>query len=80
MAVGSFVASENGTPATTQQRILRNITLAVPGVVGIIPFLGIFLEAGLALLIFGAEALLLLATGRRLGDRIAGTMVFRRGR
>jgi uncharacterized RDD family membrane protein YckC len=80
VAMGSFVGSENGAPATTQQRVLRNVTLALPGIVGIIPLFGIFLEAGLALLIFGGEAILLLATGRRLGDRIAGTMVFRRSR
>ena len=80
LVMGSFVASENGTPASTQQRVLRNATLAVPGIFGIIPLFGIFLEAGLALLIFGGEAILLLVTGRRLGDRIAGTMVFRRTR
>jgi len=80
MAMGSFVASENGTPASTKQRILRNVTLAIPGILGVIPLLGIFLEAGLALLIFGGEAILLLATGRRLGDRLAGTMVFRANR
>jgi uncharacterized RDD family membrane protein YckC len=80
VVMGSFVASENGTPAGTQQRVLRNVTLALPGIVGIIPLFGIFLEAGLALVIFGGEAILLLTTGRRLGDRIAGTMVFRRTR
>jgi uncharacterized RDD family membrane protein YckC len=77
MVMGSFVASENGTPATQNQRIIRNIPLALPGIVGMIPLLGIFFEAGLAALIFCGEAILLLATGRRLGDRIAGTMVFR---
>jgi uncharacterized RDD family membrane protein YckC len=80
VVMGSFVASENGTPASTQQRVLRNVTLALPGIVGIIPLFGIFLEAGLALVIFGGEAILLLTTGCRLGDRIAGTMVFRRTR
>ncbi|MGI8960751.1 MAG: RDD family protein [Bryobacteraceae bacterium] len=80
LVMGSFVASENGTPASTKQRILRNVTLALPGVVGTVPLLGLFFEAGLAIVIFGAEAILLLVTGRRLGDRIAGTMVFRRTR
>ena len=76
--MGSFVASENGTAATTSQRILRNVPLAVPGVIGMIPLIGIFFEFVVALVIFGGEAVLLLTTGRRFGDRLAGTAVFRR--
>lgn len=79
MALGAYVTSEDGTPATTQQRILRNITLAAPGIVGMIPIVGIVFEALFAVLFFGAEAVLLLTTGRRLGDRIAGTTVYRKG-
>jgi uncharacterized RDD family membrane protein YckC len=78
-ALGAYVTSEDGTPASTKQRILRNVTLAIPGVVGMIPLIGVVFEAVLAFLIFGGEALLLLATGRRLGDRIAGTTVYRKG-
>ncbi len=78
LAMGGFVASADGTPAGTQQRILRNVPLALPGILGMIPLLGLFLELGVAVCIFGGEAVLLLATGRRFGDRLAGTMVFRR--
>ncbi len=78
LAMGSFVASQDGTPASTQQKILRNVPLALPGILGMIPLLGLFLEIGFAMCVFGAEAVLLLATGRRFGDRLAGTMVFRR--
>ncbi len=78
LALGDFVASTNGTPASTQQRILRNVPLAIPGLFGMIPFLGLIFELVLAFIIFSGEAILLLATGRRLGDRIAGTTVFRK--
>lgn len=79
MALGAYVTSEDGSPATTQQRLLRNVTLAIPGVIGMIPVIGIFFEAFFAFLFFGLEAVLLLTTGRRLGDRIAGTTVYRKG-
>lgn len=79
LALGAYVTSEDGSPATTQQRILRNITLAIPGLVGMIPLVGIVFEALFGVLCFGGEAVLLLTTGRRLGDRIAGTAVYRKG-
>lgn len=78
MVLGSFVASQDGGPSTDSQRIVRNIPLALPGLIGLIPVVGIFFELGLAVLIVGVEAILLLATGRRFGDRLANTMVFRR--
>ena len=76
--MGSFVGSTDGTPSTTQQRLLRNLPLAIPGVLGMIPLIGIFFEGAVALVIFGTEAILLLVTGRRFGDRLAGTAVFRK--
>ena len=76
--LGSYVAAEDGVPATTSQRILRNVPLAIPGLLGMIPLIGIVFEFVVAILIFGGEALFLLATGRRLGDRLAGTQVFRK--
>ncbi len=76
--LGSFVATQNGSPASTSQRILRNLPLAIPGFVGMIPLIGVFFEFGLAAVIFGVEGILLLATGRRFGDRLAGTLVFRK--
>ncbi len=78
MVVGSFVGDLNGGVSSTSQRMLRNVPLAIPGLLGMIPLLGIFFEFGVALFIFGGEAILLLATGRRFGDRLAGTDVFRR--
>ena len=76
--LGSYVVSEKGAASTTSQRILRNVPLAIPGFVGMIPLIGIFFELGLAFIIFGGEAILLLTTGRRLGDRLAGTNVYRK--
>ncbi len=76
--MGSFVGSTDGTASTTQQRLLRNVPLAIPGILGMIPLIGIFFEGIVALVIFGTEAILLLVTGRRFGDRLAGTAVFRK--
>src|SRR5579884_4474531 len=76
--IGCYVASANGGPSTTGQRILRNLPLAIPGFLGVIPLIGVVLEFFLALAIFAIEALMLLTTGRRIGDRIAGTTVLRK--
>ena len=76
--MGGFVGSESGGVSTTSQRLLRNVPLALPGLVGMVPIVGLPFEFTLALLIFGAEALLLLVTGRRFGDRLANTNVFRK--
>ena len=78
-ALGAYVTSEDGSPSTTRQRILRNAPLAIPGIIGMIPLIGIFFEAAFALVIFGGEALMLLLTGRRVGDYLAGTTVYRKG-
>ncbi len=77
LVMKSFVANADGTPASTQQRILRNVPLAIPGLIGLIPLVGLFVEIPVALAIFAGEAIMLLATGRRFGDRLAGTDVFR---
>lgn len=78
MVTGSLVVSENGGPASTGQKILRNLPLALPGFVGMIPIVGILFEMILAVVILAIEVLLFLATGRRLGDRLAGTTVVRK--
>jgi len=76
--MGSYVADVNGGPSTTSQRITRNIPLAIPGLFGLIPLIGLAFEIPIGLLIFVGEAALLLATGRRFGDRLAGTNVLRK--
>lgn len=79
IALGAYVTSEEGGPSTPAQRVIRNIPLAIPGLIGMIPLIGLPFEALFALVIFGGEALALLLTGRRIGDRIAGTNVYRKG-
>ncbi len=76
--LGSYVASTTGAPSTSGQRMLRNLPIAIPGFIGMIPFIGIVLEFFLALAIFGFEGLMLLTTGKRIGDRLAGTTVLRK--
>jgi uncharacterized RDD family membrane protein YckC len=77
MVLGSRVVSANGSPATTGQKIGRNITLALPGLISAIP-LGFLFAIPLALLFFFTEVVMLLVTGNRLGDKLAGTTVVRR--
>jgi uncharacterized RDD family membrane protein YckC len=76
--LGSYVASAAGGPSSNSQRMLRNLPLAIPGFLGLIPLIGIFIEFFAALALFGLEAVLLLTTGSRLGDRLAGTTVLRK--
>jgi uncharacterized RDD family membrane protein YckC len=76
-ALGLKVVSKTGAAATPFQWILRNILFVLPTIALVVPGLGFLAESGLELLIAGFELVLLLATGRRLGDRIAGTTVVR---
>jgi uncharacterized RDD family membrane protein YckC len=78
MVTGSIVVREDGGPASTAQKILRNLPWAIPGFVGMIPLVGIIFEMILGVVILGIEGILLFATGRRLGDRLAGTTVVRK--
>jgi uncharacterized RDD family membrane protein YckC len=76
--VGSVVLSADGSPSTTNQRILRNLPLCLPALLEMIPLLGIVIAPIVGVVIFGVEAIMLLVSGRRLGDMLAGTDVFRR--
>ena len=76
--VGSTVLTEGGHLCTTNQLILRNVTLAIPAILHMIPLFGILIGPIAALIIWPVEILLLLVTGRRIGDRLAGTDVFRK--
>ncbi len=78
LIVGSVVLRADGGPSTTSQRIMRNAPLAIPVLLEMIPLLGLVLAPIASLIIISIEMLLLVLTGRRLGDRLAGTDVFRR--
>jgi len=72
---GLKVVSLSGGPATAAQWILRNVIFVLPTVALFVPVLGFFVEGGGEFAVCALELILLLATGRRLGDRIAGTTV-----
>lgn len=78
LVLGSEVVNIDGRPSTVGQRIGRNLTLAIPGLFATIPFIGIFIAAPVSFLLLIAEVGMLLATGRRIGDMLAGTTVVRK--
>lgn len=75
MITGSVVVSSDGSPASGAQKVGRNVFLALPGLFGLIPLFGWLVELPLMGAIILLEVGFLLATGRRFGDRIAGTTV-----
>jgi uncharacterized RDD family membrane protein YckC len=73
--LGLKVMSQSGAEATKGALAVRNLPLVVgPGLM-IIPMLGYVLGPGAALVIIVIEAVCLLATGERMGDKLAGTVV-----
>jgi uncharacterized RDD family membrane protein YckC len=76
-AAGTRIYSTSGTPATPSQRILRNLPLILPELLLMIPVIGMALGPAAAIAIWGMEAVVLLLTRRRIGDRLAGTMIVR---
>ena len=70
--MGLQVVSKTGGPATQDQLMKRNFTLAAASAVGGIPFLNILGLIGLV------ECILLLAKGERYGDQMASTMVVKK--
>ena len=77
--LGTAVVRKDGQTASVGARILRNLPLAIGPAFLIIPVLGYFLGPPIAGLIILIEGILILAQGERLGDRIAGTMVMKKG-
>ncbi len=71
------VLSKDGSPATTKQKIMRNLDLAIPSAVQVIPVLGWVLGGLLALCILVTEVIFLFTKGERLGDQWAGTKVIK---
>ena len=80
LLVGIRVTSSSGAETTIASRVIRNISLALPQLALIVPIPGvdILLNAGVTTLVFLLEGTLLLATGRRIGDRVAGTAVLKK--
>lgn len=77
-AMGLEIIQVDGTQPRAGPRVIRNITLWAPALLHIIPFIGPILHALFALFVIGAEIILVLVGSRRIGDRLAGTMVVRK--
>ena len=75
---GLVVENRAGGPSTANQRIIRNLPFAVVVLPLVIPALGIPVAYTIQLVLVTVEALLVLANGDRLGDKLAGTKVVRR--
>ncbi|MGC8916589.1 MAG: RDD family protein [Thermoanaerobaculum sp.] len=78
LAVGTEVVRREGDLAPTWARILRNLPIALGTMLLIIPLLGYVLAPPVLSLVIVAEGIMVLTTGERIGDRIAGTRVVRR--
>lgn len=78
LALGNVVVGLNGGEATAGARIARNIPLALPMMFGLIPFLGMVIAPTLAFVVLLAEAISIVTTGDRVGDRLAKTTVVKK--
>jgi uncharacterized RDD family membrane protein YckC len=76
------VTLQGGHRATVRESILRNFPLALGFLLPIVPIVGHLLGAGTALFVMGTEALAIVTDprSRRLGDKLAGTIVVRKPR
>jgi uncharacterized RDD family membrane protein YckC len=77
MAMGTRVFSKNGGEATTQSLIMRNLPLAAPYALLLIPFFGLFIYGPIAFIVGIVEIVMYFTQGERLGDRIANTTVLK---
>jgi len=79
IALGLQVVQADGSPATRQSLIRRNMPLGIAGFVTAIPLLGLFLGPITGFVAVASAGLLLLSEGQTLGDKWAGTAVVKRG-
>jgi uncharacterized RDD family membrane protein YckC len=66
---------KDGTPAAFADSVKRNLILALPDVLLIVPVAGFVLYAVAISIVTIIETLFVLLNGRRLGDKFAGTQV-----
>jgi uncharacterized RDD family membrane protein YckC len=76
--LGLRVVAKDGQPATKGALVGRNLPLVIGPAMLVIPFLGYVFGPGAALVCLLLEIISLLATGERLGDKMAGTVVVRK--
>ena len=77
-ALGLDVVGLNGERPTDQQLILRNIPLAIPSLISMVPFVGIIGGPFIGTLVLVVELVLLISQGQRFGDQLAKTQVIAR--
>ena len=77
MAMGTRVIAKNGQEATQGSRILRNLPLAIPNMLMMIPIIGWIAAIPVGLIVIIVELVTLLSTGERVGDKLANTMVIK---
>ena len=78
--VGLVVVSRSGAESTQMQRIMRNLTFAIPVLPLVVPFVGAAVAVPLSGIVFIVEGIMVLTSGERIGDKIGGTLVAERGR
>jgi uncharacterized RDD family membrane protein YckC len=78
--MGLEVIQVDGTPPRQGPRILRNITIVAPNICLVVPGFGHLLFFLFSLIVYLGEIVLVLSGNRRLGDRLAGTMVVQKRR
>ncbi len=78
MLLGLKVVSRNGQPADQKALILRNVTLAAPHLLNLIPIIGWLFAIVIAVPVGLTEAICALVKGERMGDMLAGTLVVKK--
>lgn len=76
--VGTTIISRHGGPAKPMQRVIRNLPFGLALLPLFFPLIGVPVAGTLDLLMTIAEMIVVLATGERIGDKMAGTMVVKR--
>jgi uncharacterized RDD family membrane protein YckC len=77
LLLGLRVRKRDGSEIDAGSRVLRNVTIALGPSLLIIPLLGYALAPPVACVLILIETIMLLTQGERLGDKFAGTAVFR---
>lgn len=80
LALGLRVVREDGSEASTSRRILRNLPLSLANLPILLPMFGldVIITSATVGLVSLLEGIFLLTTRRRIGDRLAGTVVIGR--
>jgi uncharacterized RDD family membrane protein YckC len=75
IVLGLVVQNRAGGPSTASQRILRNLPFAISALPLVVPVLGTAVAYPTQLILLVVETILVLSTGERIGDKLAGTKV-----